>query len=161
MAHNDTRFPLEGPANTDVVRTPAGAEVGLQSQALFRGNVVDVIESLRSGKVGASIIAELADRTGVTQERLLEALRLPDASLTTRIATNADLAPAELDRLYRVEKVLERANIVFEDRAAVQAWMSSCIRSLGGVTPLSLLDTEAGYELVLDTLGRIEYGVMS
>nr|WP_315215725.1 MbcA/ParS/Xre antitoxin family protein [uncultured Duganella sp.] len=34
-------------------------------------------------------------------------------------------------------------------------------RSLGGKAPLSLLDTEAGYELVLDTLGRIEHGIVS
>ncbi|USX17271.1 DUF2384 domain-containing protein [Oxalobacteraceae bacterium OTU3CAMAD1] len=35
------------------------------------------------------------------------------------------------------------------------------MRSLGGVTPLSLLGTPAGDELVLDTLGRIEQGIVS
>jgi len=32
-------------------------------------------------------------------------------------------------------------------------------RSLGNVTPLSLLDTDLGAEAVTDTLGRIEHGV--
>jgi uncharacterized protein (DUF2384 family) len=33
--------------------------------------------------------------------------------------------------------------------------------SSDGKLSLALLDTEVGYELVLDTLGRIEYGVVS
>jgi uncharacterized protein (DUF2384 family) len=33
------------------------------------------------------------------------------------------------------------------------------VSSLGGRTPLSLLDTMEGYELVINTLSRIEYGV--
>lgn len=35
---------------------------------------------------------------------------------------------------------------------AAQAWISRSNRSLGGVSPLSLLDTEAGYELAI-TIG--------
>jgi uncharacterized protein (DUF2384 family) len=37
--------------------------------------------------------------------------------------------------------------------------MTDTISSLGGKTPLSLLDTMEGYELVMTTLARIEYGV--
>jgi putative toxin-antitoxin system antitoxin component (TIGR02293 family) len=61
----------------------------------------------------------------------------------------------------RAEKVWLRALVVFEDEQSAQCWLSQEIRSLGGVTPLSLLDTPAGYELVLDTLGRIEQGIVS
>ena len=50
---------------------------------------------------------------------------------------------------------------VFEDENAAREWINRDNRSLGGESPLSLLDTEAGYELVLDTLGRIEYGVVA
>ena len=60
----------------------------------------------------------------------------------------------------RKKKCLERANEVFEDGGA-EIWMHSSIRSLGRRTPLSLLATEDGYQLVMDTLGRIEGGVIS
>jgi putative toxin-antitoxin system antitoxin component (TIGR02293 family) len=63
--------------------------------------------------------------------------------------------------VYRAEKVFSRAMQVLEDDAAAKAWLSRPNRTLGGEVPLSLLDTEIGYELVLDTLGRIEYGVVS
>jgi putative toxin-antitoxin system antitoxin component (TIGR02293 family) len=152
---------IKGSAGKRAVRTMAVPGTKSYPTTMFRGNVADVIEHLRSGRVGGAIIPDLASRVGVTQERLLDELRLPKSTLKVRIAKNADLSAAERDRIYRVEKVLERANAVLEDAAAAQAWISSSIRSLGGVSPLSLLDTEAGYELVLDTLGRIEYGVIS
>ncbi|WP_220476902.1 antitoxin Xre/MbcA/ParS toxin-binding domain-containing protein [Massilia cavernae] len=47
------------------------------------------------------------------------------------------------------------------DEEAAKTWLRQNNRSLGGEVPLSLLDTEVGYELVLDTLGRIEHGVVS
>jgi putative toxin-antitoxin system antitoxin component (TIGR02293 family) len=48
-----------------------------------------------------------------------------------------------------------------EDDDSAKAWVVRGNRSLGGKAPLSLLDTEVGYELVLDTLGRLEYGIVS
>ena len=71
------------------------------------------------------------------------------------------MSPSEQDRLYRTEKVLARTLAVLEDAPSARAWLVQENRSLGGEAPLSLLDTEAGYELVLDTLGRIEYGVVA
>jgi len=40
-------------------------------------------------------------------------------------------------------------------------WLQSPNAALGGVTPLSLLDTDIGADGVLDTLGRIEHGVFA
>jgi len=40
-------------------------------------------------------------------------------------------------------------------------WLRSRNQALGGATPLSLLDTDAGAEDVMDLLGRIEHGVHS
>jgi hypothetical protein len=40
-------------------------------------------------------------------------------------------------------------------------WLKSPNATFSGQTPLSLLDTEIGAELVMDTLGRIEHGVFA
>ncbi|MES2118403.1 MAG: antitoxin Xre/MbcA/ParS toxin-binding domain-containing protein [Pseudomonadota bacterium] len=103
----------------------------------------------------------LAARLGISQDYLLTQLRLPKSTMASRIARNGTLSAVEQDRIYRVERVLWRSQQVFEDAAAAVAWINRPNRALGGVAPLTLLDTEAGYELVLDTLGRIEYGVFS
>ena len=71
------------------------------------------------------------------------------------------LAGIEQDRQYRASRVFNRALDVLEDEDAARRWIARENRALGGVTPLSLLDTEAGYESVLDTLSRIETGVIS
>ena len=71
------------------------------------------------------------------------------------------LAGIEQDKQYRASRVFNRALEVLEEEDAARRWIARENRALGGVTPLSLLDTEAGYESVLDTLSRIETGVIS
>lgn len=141
--------------------SPVSAKRPASPLGFFPADVADAINAMRSGAVGGAIIPRVADQVGVTQERLLKDLGLPRSTMKARIARNASLSATEQDRIYRVEKVLARACAVFEDSNAARAWIVRQNRALGTVSPLSLLDTEAGYELVLDTLGRIEYGVIS
>ncbi len=128
---------------------------------LFAGDVMALIAVMRGGQVRGDRIPMLAARLGISQDYLLTQLRLPKSTMASRIARNGTLSAVEQDRIYRVERVLWRSQQVFEDAAAAVAWINRSNRALGGVAPLTLLDTEAGYELVLDTLGRIEYGVFS
>lgn len=126
----------------------------------FKGNVTDVIKTMRNG-VKAQWVPDMAVRFGLSQERLFEQLRLPKSTMRGRIGKNEVLSSLEQDRMYRADKVWSRALIVLEDENATRIWISRENRSLGGESPLSLLDTEAGYELVLDTLSQIEYGIVS
>jgi len=127
---------------------------------LFYGGGSEVIASMRAG-APAEYVLIVADSLGITQEKLFECLRLPKSTLKKRISANQPLAAVEQDRIYRANRILARAAEVLEDNEAAKAGINSEDRSLGGDSPLALLDTEAGYELVLDTLGRIEYGVIS
>lgn len=126
----------------------------------FHGDPATVIEGMRRG-TPASVIPVLAARFGLSQDGLFDILRLPRSTMKSRISKNAPLSASEQDRMYRAERVWARTVDVLEDESAAQAWISRANRSLGGETPLSMLDTEAGYELVLDTLGRIEYGIVA
>lgn len=67
----------------------------------------------------------------------------------------------EGQRVLRAVKVLAKAEAVPEDRTKATAWIKREIRSLGGVTPISLLVTSPGFELVMHKLGQIEYGVVA
>ncbi|WP_148203023.1 type II RES/Xre toxin-antitoxin system antitoxin [Thiobacillus denitrificans] len=71
------------------------------------------------------------------------------------------LTPNESDRLYRLARVVVRAGDVFDHRANGLVWLRSPNAALGGLTPMSMLDTDIGTEIVKDLLGRIEYGVFS
>ena len=126
----------------------------------FEGDIAEMIKDMRRG-TPASVIPVLAARLGMSQDGLFEILRLPRSTMKGRISKNAVLSASEQDRMYRADRVWSRAVDVLEDEDAARDWVNRHNRALGGEAPLSLLDTEIGYELVLDTLGRIEYGVVS
>lgn len=136
---------------------PAIFGAGIRS---FRGDVSDLIKDLRTG-TPASVVLDLANRLGMSQDGLFDVLRLPRSTMKGRISRNEVLSASEQDRMFRADRVLSRVLEVLEDEDSARTWIKQKNRSLGGETPLSLLDTEAGYELVLDTLGRIEQGVVS
>jgi putative toxin-antitoxin system antitoxin component (TIGR02293 family) len=65
------------------------------------------------------------------------------------------------DKLYRLARVAAIAEQVFESSETALDWLKRPNRALSGVAPITLLDTDAGVEQVLELLSRIEYGVYS
>ena len=61
------------------------------------------------------------------------------------------LPTEESAKLLRFARVVERAEEVFQAAEPALAWLKADNAALGGITPLSLLDT----------LGRIEHGVFA
>ena len=122
------------------------------------GDPVRLIEETRRG-IPAKRVVDLTEALGVNRTYLYESTRLGRSTIEGKITKNEGLSPRDSEVILRVTKVLARAVEVLEDEEAAKSWMKRSIRTLGGVAPLSLLDTETGYELVLDTLGRIEQGI--
>ncbi len=75
--------------------------------------------------------------------------------LDSKVVLNIDLSEKllELLRLYRFG--IE----VFGELGVFNVWIRRSIRGLGDVTPMSLLDTGIGVEIVMDELERLAYGV--
>lgn len=94
----------------------------------------------------------------VTNTELAQALGISVRSLAARRHKGV-ISASESERLLRLTKVIVRAESVFDDADNGLAWLREPNISLGGVAPISLLDTEIGAELVTDVLGRIEYGI--
>ena len=126
--------------------------------ALPRG-VMDWIPLVRQGLPSASVDA-LVRSTRITQAELARALAIPERTLARRKREGA-LSPEESSKFVRFARVVERAEAVFEDTEAALSWLQSANAALGGVTPMSLLDTDIGADSVMDTLGRIEHGVFA
>jgi putative toxin-antitoxin system antitoxin component (TIGR02293 family) len=124
----------------------------------FAGLPMDSARAIRNG-VAANLVEDVAKFLRVRREILCEYLRLDATSIDLRIASNELLLSWEAGRIYLVYKILLRAQDVFEVEYGAVNWITGMIPALGGVTPLSLLDTPAGFELVIDTLGQLAYGV--
>jgi putative toxin-antitoxin system antitoxin component (TIGR02293 family) len=92
---------------------------------------------------------------------LATALRLELDTIECRTRTGKSLEPWEAGRLCWVAQVYFEMVAMLETDQGVAEWMRGRVPALGNVTPLSLLDTPAGYQLVIDTLRRIQYGVFA
>lgn len=121
--------------------------------------LMDWIPLVRKGLPSASVDA-LMRITHITQSELAHALAIPERTLARRKREGV-LSPEESSKFVRFAQVVERAEIVFEDTDSALNWLQSPNASLGGVPPLSLLDTDIGATSVLDALGRIEHGVFA
>jgi putative toxin-antitoxin system antitoxin component (TIGR02293 family) len=107
-----------------------------------------------------SAIDAVVDELDVPKGTLLPTLRIARRTMERRKVTGR-LSPEESERLYRLAKVLASAESVLGSKDKARRWLSNPNRALGDVTPLSLLETEAGADEVMNVLGRIEYGVYS
>lgn len=121
--------------------------------------VMDWIPLVRRGLPSASVDA-VVRLTRITRSELAHALAIPERTLARRKREGA-LSPEESAKFVRFARVVERAETVFEGADSALNWLQSQNAALGGVTPLSLLDTDIGADSVLDTLGRIEHGVFA
>lgn len=112
-----------------------------------RGFPIQTLDSLRTNIQATP--AELAQLLGVSMRALAQCRR------------QGFLTSHQSERLARLARVLARAEEVFGDLGKAIHWLRSPLIVLQGETPASLLDTEVGGELVMDTLGWIEHGVFA
>lgn len=85
---------------------------------------------------------------------------ISDRTLTRLRAKQEKLAPAASDRLYRMNRILDLATTVFEDRKQAKLWLSRPQPGLDNSIPIDILDTEPGVKAVENLLGQIEYSVL-
>jgi putative toxin-antitoxin system antitoxin component (TIGR02293 family) len=119
----------------------------------------DFVEAVRHGLPYASLEA-LTRTLGRDLGDVGAVVGIPRRTLARRKHGRL-LSPGESDRLYRAAYVTHVASATLGGVEAARAWMSRENRALGGMTPLSLLDTDIGCRQVEDTLARLSHGIHS
>lgn len=117
-------------------------------------------ERIREGFSPRSIAA-LQQFLEVNQEELAAALGVTRQTLIRNKKSGRALSARLSDQVHRVARITRQALQVFADQESAVGWLKDENATLGGRTPLSLLDTDAGAEKVERLLGRIEFGVYS
>ena len=69
------------------------------------------------------------------------------------------LSRVDSDLLYRIARAIVHSVSVFEDAAYAVQWLKEPNEALGGATPLTLLATVEGDEVVHTELGAVEHGM--
>jgi len=155
------------PLNNSGVSEPAVAYgmlnqtslVGLLGSNYAISTDFDLLNLARKG-VSKKALVSLAKQISLTIQELAGIMHISERTLqrytpTTLIKTEHAEKAIELARLY------QRGTEVFGTMDNFNDWMKTPNYTLNGEAPLSLLDTSIGFELILQTLGRIEYGVFS
>lgn len=65
------------------------------------------------------------------------------------------------EHILHLAEVGARGSEVFEDKNRFLTWMNHPNQALDNKTPMSLLNSRFGVDLILDELGRVEHGVFS
>jgi putative toxin-antitoxin system antitoxin component (TIGR02293 family) len=119
----------------------------------------DLIIAVRRG-LRVSAVDAVIEELDAPRTEVLPTLGIARRTLERR-KHKGRLLPAESERVYRLAKILASAESVLGDKQRARRWLNTPNRALGNVSPLSMLETEAGADEVTNVLGRIEYGVHS
>jgi putative toxin-antitoxin system antitoxin component (TIGR02293 family) len=96
--------------------------------------------------------------TGLSEEEVAGIIGFSVRTLGRKRDRRVRLDVAEGDRAVRLARVLAEADLYIGARGRALHWLRSKNWALGGRTPLELLATEPGVEIVRQALATIAYG---
>lgn len=117
------------------------------------------VSSIRQG-FGIQVVGDLAETFLLDQSSVARLIGVSTRTLQ-RIATDKQgrLDSVSSDRIYRLERVYRTAVDAFGDSEKAVEWFKRPNWIFKDLTPLELLDTEAGREQVEAELRKIQYGI--
>jgi putative toxin-antitoxin system antitoxin component (TIGR02293 family) len=118
---------------------------------------MDMVDLIEQGLTKESAI-HLAKALSITNKRLAELLPISKRTLE-RYHAKKHLDRATSQQLISLARLTARGFEVFGDPDKFVEWMNAPCTVLGERTPISLITTQIGIDMVLDELGRIEHGV--
>ena len=140
----------------------------LSGKSIYRESICKVI-GCRDGRVDMPariktgftyrVFGRLQNELNVNQNELSELVRINTRTLHRR-REEGRFTAEESDRLYRVSDLYSKALELFEgDTDAAIHWIKSPKKALRKLTPFEHAETTAGYEEVVQLIGRLEHGV--
>lgn len=88
----------------------------------------------------------------------IEKFVIPQRTRRHRADKQQPLTIEESDRAVRLLRVQSLAEDTFDDKAKANRWLRRPLTELGGETPLSVAQTEAGARVIETILGKIAWG---
>ncbi|RIV18639.1 DUF2384 domain-containing protein [Fibrisoma montanum] len=119
----------------------------------------ELIAQSRSGMAHGEVRA-LATLLELTIRELATLLSMNERTMARRLVSGS-LNKVESERLLLLKALATHGLRVFEDQGKFNRWLRRPLEILEGQSPLQLLDTATGFQVVDQILGRIEYGVYS
>jgi putative toxin-antitoxin system antitoxin component (TIGR02293 family) len=122
-------------------------------------NQSDLIELARTG-IPKNEVLKMAKHLSFSGKELAIIINLSERTLQ-RYPDDKKLEKIASEKAIQLAKLYERGNEVWGDLDRFKGWMRHPNPFLGSKTPLEILDTNFGFEMVLDEIGRIEHGILA
>lgn len=119
----------------------------------------DLMEMSKDG-ITRGALKHLAKYLSLSESQLAELLPVSGRTIL-RYASKKPFNRVVSEQIIQMAEVVAKGIEVFGDKEKFKSWMHSPSKALANKTPLSLLSSRFGMEMVLDEIGRIEYGVYS
>lgn len=122
-------------------------------------SIPQVIRVIEKG-LPVSTFTRIRNELDLPDKELAQFIRVPKSTLAIR-KKKGKFSFEESERLYRVQRLFEKALEVFGNIELSRKWLKEKAYGLGDVSPLEFAKTEVGAREVENLLGRIEHGVFS
>lgn len=122
--------------------------------------IFTLIGQARAGLAKAEV-RDVSRQLELTVRELAPILDTTERTLARRLEGTGELGKSESERLLLLRQLAEHGVDVFEDQGKFNRWLRRPLPLLANQSPLDLLDTASGFQVVDELLGRIEYGVYS
>ena len=134
----------------------------LGGERTFQGSLRNRIDLIELSKIGLTKTAllHLADYLGLTLSQMADLLPITERTIQ-RYSDDRHFSPSVSEHILQIAECTAAGIKVFENKGKFLAWLRHPNRALEQQTPMSMLSSRFGSEMVLDELGRIEYGVFS
>lgn len=134
--------------------------LNVKNNSSRRGNAsFNYMELIRSG-IKSSSIASFLKHSNLSQKQLSKIIHLSERTLQRNSPEKLlDLGASE--KLIELCRLFHKGITVFNNKEKLLLWISRTNLPLNKQTPLELMETSLGMDIVLDELIKIEQGVFS
>lgn len=128
-------------------------------KSLKLSNDFDIIRLARTG-FPKRVLLSLAQKISLTQQELSNILHISERTLQ-RYDDDATIKTEYAEKAVELARLYTRGQEVFGSMDKFKTWAKTPSLVFNGETPVSLLDTSAGFDMVFRELGRIEHGIFA
>jgi putative toxin-antitoxin system antitoxin component (TIGR02293 family) len=131
---------------------------GLGVSLLDETDPAKIRAAIVNGQVLGSGLRRLRTGLQLTVDDMARLLDVAARTINRKEKDSGALSVSEADRAFRVARIADLAIAMIGDREKALSWLRTPNAYLGGQSPIALLDTELGAELVSESLYAIAYG---
>lgn len=134
----------------------------LGGNKVLKKQIKDRMDLIELGKKGLTkeALKHLSDFLSLSLRQMSSLLPITERTIL-RHGRNKPFNNVVSEQILQIAEVAVRGAEVFGDKDRFIRWINHPSTALANKTPLSLLDSRFGIEMVLDELGRIEHGIFA